>query len=270
MITNAQIECNLGKAYYLRSASPRNLEAPVSKTLLWNFNESPYKWRHSSGKEATKAMDLGTLIHSAILEPNIPLDQIAAVSPFADFRTKAAQEWRDDQKEMGRMIATEDDIRTASGCEQVFSEDYAQRFGVGYKSEVAVFAEIGATPIKGMIDIVPDGLDLLVDLKTTPKRIGSLREITNTIISLGYHWQAALYLDLWNAASGEPRNRFVFCFIETAEPYETAWVELSPQLIEAGRAGYMNALAKWQSCVAVEVWPRQHEGITLIEKPAYL
>ena len=215
-------------------------------------------------------MDLGTLIHSAILEPNIPLDQIAAVSPFADFRTKAAQEWRDDQKEMGRMIATEDDIRTASGCEQVFSEDYAQRFGVGYKSEVAVFAEIGATPIKGMIDIVPDGLDLLVDLKTTPKRIGSLREITNTIISLGYHWQAALYLDLWNAASGEPRNRFVFCFIETAEPYETAWVELSPQLIEAGRAGYMNALAKWQSCVAVEVWPRQHEGITLIEKPAYL
>jgi hypothetical protein len=270
MITNAQIECNLGKAYYLRSANPRNLTAPVSKTLLWNFNESPYKWRHSSGKESTKAMDLGTLIHSAILEPNIPLDQIAAVSPFTDFRTKAAQEWRDDQKEMGRMIATDTDIRTASGCEQVFSEDYAQRFGVGYKSEVAVFAEIGATPIKGMIDIVPDGLDLLVDLKTTPKRIGSLREITNTIISLGYHWQAALYLDLWNAASGEPRNRFVFCFIETAEPYETAWVELSPQLIEAGRAGYMNALAKWQSCVAIDVWPRQHEGITLIEKPAYL
>jgi hypothetical protein len=269
-MNNATIEHNLGRAYYLRSASPRNLEAPVSKTLLWDFNESPYKWRHSSGKEATKAMDLGTLIHSAILEPNIPLDQVAAISPFADFRTKAAQEWRDDQREMGRMIATEDDIRAASGCEQVFSEDYAQRFGVGYKSEVAVFAEIGATPIKGMIDIVPDGLDLLVDLKTTPKRIGSLREITNTIIYFGYHWQAALYLDLWNAASGEHRSRFVFCFIEVTEPYESAWVEVSPELIEAGRAGYMNALAKWQSCVAIDVWPRQHEGITLIEKPAYL
>jgi hypothetical protein len=91
-----------------------------------------------------------------------------------------------------------------------------------------------------------------------------------SIISRGYHWQAALYLDLWNAATGEKRNRFVFCFIEVTEPYESAWVEVSPALIEAGRAGYMNALAKWQSCVAIDVWPRQHEGITLIEKPAYL
>ena len=268
-MNNAQIEHNLGKAYYLRSANPRNLEAPVSKSLLWDFNESPYKWRHSSGKEVTKAMDLGTLIHSAILEPETAITDIASVSPFPDFRTKAAQEWRDDQRAMGKMIATDEDIRTASGCEQVFSEDYAQRFAGGYKTEIAVFAEIGATQIKGMIDLVPDNLDLLVDLKTTA-RIGSLFDIARTIISRGYHWQAALYLDLWNAATGEKRTRFVICFIEVSEPYESAWVEVSPELIEAGRAGYMNALAKWQSCVAIDVWPRQHEGITLIEKPAYL
>lgn len=269
MITNAHIEHNLGRAYYLRSANPQNLNAPVSKSLLWDFSESPYKWRHSSGKEVTKAMDLGTLIHAAILEPETAITDIAAVSPFPDFRTKAAQEWKADQREMGKMIVTEEDIRTASGCEQVFSEDYAQRFAGGYKTEVAVFGTIGATEIKGMIDLVPDNLDVLVDLKTTA-RIGNLREITNTIINRGYHWQAALYLDLWNAASGEARNRFVICFIEVSEPYETAWVEVSRELIEAGRAGYMNALAKWQSCVAIDVWPRQHEGITTIEKPAYL
>ena len=266
---NAQIEHNLGKAYYLRSANPQKLDAPVSKSLLWDFDESPYKWRHSTGKEVTKAMDLGTLIHSAILEPETAITDIASLSPYTDFRTKAAQEWRDDQRAMGKMIATDEDIRTASGCEQVFSEDYAQRFAGGYKTEVAVFAEIGATQIKGMIDLVPDNLDLLIDLKTTA-RIGSLRNITNTIIDRGYHWQAALYLDLWNAATGEKRTRFVICFIEVTEPYESAWVEVSPALIELGRAGYMNALAKWQSCVAIDVWPRQHEGITLIEKPAYL
>ena len=269
MITNAQIECNLGRAYYLRTATPQNLDAPVSKSLLWDFNESPYKWRHSSGREATRAMDLGTLIHAAILEPEIPIADIAAISPFTDFRTKAAQEWKADQREMGKMIATEEDIRAASGCEQVFSEDYAQRFGGGYKTEVAVFGLIGATQIKGMIDLVPDNLDVLVDLKTTA-RIGSLFDISRTIISRGYHWQAALYLDLWNAATGENRTRFVICFIEVAEPYESAWVEVSPELIAAGRAGYMNALAKWQACCATGTWPRQHEGITTIEKPAYL
>lgn len=266
---NAKIEYNLGRAYYMRSANPRNLDAPVSKSLLWEFNQSPYKWRHSTGKEPTKAMDLGTLIHAAILEPNLPLEDIAAVSPYADFRTKAAQEWKAEQREMGKMIATDDDIRAASGCEAVFSEDYAQRFKGGYKSEVAVFATIGATEIKGMIDLVPDDLDLLVDLKTT-SRIGNVRDITNTIISRGYHWQAALYLDLWNAASGEKRTRFVICFIEVDAPHETAWVEVSPELIEAGRVGYMNALAKWQACCATDYWTRQHEGITMIEKPAYL
>jgi hypothetical protein len=266
---DATIEYNLGKAYYMRSANPRNLSAPVSKSLLWEFNQSPYKWRHGVEKEMTKAMELGTLIHAAILEPNSPLDEIAAVSPYSDFRTKAAQEWRDDARAMGKMIATDADIRAASGCEAVFSEDYAQRFAGGYKSEVAVFATIGATEIKGMIDLVPDNLDLLVDLKTTVK-IGSLRSITNTIVDRGYHWQAALYLDLWNAATGENRTRFVDCFIETDAPHETAWVEISPELITEGRIGYMNALAKWQACCATDYWPRQHEGITTIAKPAYL
>ena len=266
---NAHIEKNLGKAYYMRSANHQNLDAPVSKSLLWDFHQSPYKWRHSTGKEVTKAMDLGTLIHSAILEPIIPLNEVAVVSPYPDFRTKAAQEWRDDQRAMGKMIATDEDIRIASGCEQVFSEDYAERFGVDYSTEVAVFAEIGATKIKGMIDIVPDGLDLLVDLKTT-SLIGTTFNIMQNILKWGYHWQAALYLDLWNAASGDNRNRFVFCFIEPKEPYETAWVELSPAFIELGRAGYMNALAQWQSCVSTDHWPKQHEGISVIEKPAYL
>ena len=268
-MNNAAIEYNLGRAYYMRSASPQNLSAPVSKSLLWDFDASPYKWKHSTGKEATRAMDLGTLIHSAILEPLVSLDDIAAVSPYPDFRTKAAQEWKADQREMGKMIATSEDILAASGCEQVFSEDYAQRFSGAYKSEVAIFAIIGATEIKGMIDLVPDNLDLLVDLKTTAK-IGSLRNITNTIIDRGYHWQAALYLDLWNAATRENRTRFVICFIEVTAPHESAWVEVSPALIEAGRIGYMNAVAKWQACCATDYWPRQHEGITMIEKPAYI
>lgn len=266
---NAHIEYDLGGAYYLRSANPQNLTAPASKSLLWDFNASPYKWRHSSNKETTRAMDLGTLIHSAILKPKTAIRELAAVSPFPDFRTLAAQKWRDDQREMGRMIVTDADIRAASGCEQVFAEDYAQRFGGTYKSEVAVFAEIGAIKIKGMIDLVPNDLDCLVDLKTTAK-VGSTHDILRTITNYGYHWQAALYLDLWNAATGENRDRFIFCFIEPSEPHETAWIELSSDFIELGRIGYMNALAKWQACCATGIFPRQHEGITVLQKPAYL
>jgi hypothetical protein len=58
--------------------------------------------------------------------------------------------------------------------------------------------------------------------------------------------------------------------VEVESPHETAWVELSENLLELGRAGYMNALAKWQTCVATNHWPKQIEGIQTIETPKYI
>ena len=264
-----KIEQGLGKTYYERTATPSDPKAgPVSKSLLWDFNKSPFKWRHSKPRETSKAMELGTLIHAATLEPET-LGDLVIVSPYPDFRTKEAREWRDHQVSMGKIIVPEEDLQRVSDVAEVVLEDYHLQFPAGYKTEVAVFGKTGETGIKGLIDLVPDGLDCLIDLKTTGE-IGGLDAIQRTIVNRGYHWQAALYLDLWNAASNEKRTRFVFCFVEVDSPHETAWVELSENLLELGRAGYMNALAKWQTCVATNRWPKQIEGITMIETPKYI
>lgn len=258
------------KDYYSRTATRLNPRGgPVSKSLLWDFHKSPYKWLYGRDKETSKAMELGTLIHYAILEPDRNLESLVAVSPYVDYRTKEAREWRDSQRMAGKIIATAEEINTASVCGEIFREDYAQKFQAKTQNEVAVFGKIGDTEVKGMIDLVPDGLDCLLDLKTTSS-IDSLENLQRTIVNRGYHWQAALYLDLWNAACGEKRTRFVFCFIETDHPHETAWVELSENLIDIGRAGYMNAIAKWQTCVAADTWPKSIEGIAMIETPKYI
>ena len=262
-----KIEQGLGKTYYDRTATPLDPKAgPVSKSLLWDFNKSPFKWRHSKPKGSSKAMELGTLIHAAALEPET-FDNLVTVSPFADFRTKEARKWRDSQ--VGKIITSQDEIARIKEIASVVIDDYYPSFLANYQTEMAVFGKIGETEIKGLIDLVPDGLDCLIDLKTTSS-IDSLNGIQRSIVNWGYHWQAALYLDLWNAASGEKRNRFVFCFVETETPYETAWVELSENLLELGRAGYMNAVAKWQKCVATNHWPKQIEGIQTIEAPKYI
>ena len=214
-------------------------------------------------------MDLGTLIHAAVLEPLKPLGDIAVVSPYSDFRTKEARAWRDEQRELGKIIATQDEVDSAGACQAIFAEDYANQFKAKYDTEVAVFGKIGETEVKGLIDLVPEGLDCLIDLKTTGS-IESADNLLRQIVSRGYHWQAALYLDLWNAASGEKRTRFVFCFMETEYPHETAWVEIQENLIDIGRAGYMNAIAKWQQCVATNHWPKQVEGVMELQTPVYL
>jgi len=264
-----KIEQGLGKTYYERTATPSDPKAgPVSKSLLWDFNKSPYKWRHGKPREASKAMDLGTLIHAAALEPET-VEDLIAISPYADFRTKEAREWKAAQAESGKILTSQDEVDKALSIAETVTDDYIAQFNAKYKTEVAVFGKIGATEIKGLIDIVPDGLDCLVDLKTTGE-IGSMESLQRVIVNRGYHWQAALYLDLWNAAANEKRTRFVFCFVETEYPHETAWVELSENLLEVGRTGYMNAVAKWQTCVTTNHWPKQIEGIAMIETPKYI
>lgn len=256
--------------YYSRTATRLNPRGgPVSKSLLFDFYKSPYKWLHGKNKEVSKAMELGTIIHHAVLEPEKPLESLVAVSPYVDYRTKDAREWRDSQRIAGKVIATEEEVSMAKACAEVFREDYSQKFQAKTQNEVAVFGKIGETEVKGMIDMVPNGLDCLIDLKTTAS-IDSLESLQRNIVNRGMHWQAALYLDLWNAASGEKRIRFVFCFMETEYPHETAWVELSENLIDIGRAGYMNAIAKWQICVATDTWPKVIEGIAMIETPKYI
>jgi len=266
-----KIEQGLGKTYYERTATPSDPKAgPVSKSLLWEFTvvKSPFKWRHGKPKEVSKAMELGTLIHAATLEPGT-FNDVVIVSSYPDFRTKEAREWKVDQIELGKIITTEDEIEKIKDIATVVIDDYHLKFQASYKTEMAVFGKIGETEIKGSIDLVPDGLDCLVDLKTTASIDGE-EALQRVIVNKGYHWQAALYLDLWNAASGEKRTRFVFCFVEVEAPHETAWVELSENLLELGRAGYMNALAKWQKCVATNHWPKRIEKIALIEAPKYI
>ena len=264
-----KIEQNIGKKYYEITASRSDPKAgPVSKSLLWDFNPSPFRWKNGSPREASKAMDLGTLIHAATLEPET-VEAMIAISPFPDFRTKEAREWKAAQAEAGKVITTREDLDKALTIAETVMDEYHILFLAKYKTEVAVFGRIGETEVKGLIDMVPDGLDCLIDLKTTGE-IGSLENLQRQIVNRGYHWQAALYLDLWNAATGEARTRFIFCFVETESPHETAWVEISENLLELGRTGYMNAVAKWQTCVATNHWPKQIEGIQTIETPKYL
>ncbi len=63
--------------------------------------------------------------------------------------------------------------------------------------EVAAFGKIGNTLIKGMIDILPKFGEKLADLKVTAS-IGDEKDMQKLVWNMGYHWQAALYLDLYN------------------------------------------------------------------------
>lgn len=256
-----------GREYHADTATPLNLDGMVSKSMLWGFHQSPFKWRYGKHeKTSSQAMDLGGLVHALCFTPKSVSEEFA-VSEFDNFRTKAAQEWREAQ--VGKTVVTQDMMAVANEMADCIMNT-EELFFLGDKDyEVAAYASIGSTTVKGMIDIAPRHGKVLADLKTTGT-IGSLDALQRLIVNRGYHWQAALYLDLWNAATGEERDEFMFLFIETETPYETAWVKLSPALINVGRTGYMNAIALWQNCLAKNAWPRTIEGVQEIDVPKWL
>lgn len=264
-----EIKHNLGSAYYADTASPRNLDGKISKSMLWDFTErGPHKWKHSGEKVVTEAMVFGKLVHTLAFTPD-KVGEEFLVSPFEDYRTKAAREWRDENKAAGIEVVKEVDLHRAQGIVDVIANtEELYHYGL-CDFEVAVYGNIGPSNLKGMIDIVPSKGDCLADLKTI-EVIESPEQIQKVVLNRGYHWQAALYLDLFNAATGQSRDHFEFLFIEKSHPNETALVSLSADMIQLGRIGYMNALAKFQQCKERKEWPTNVPRGYIIDVPAWL
>ena len=265
----SELVYNLGRKYYEGGASPSDLGGYVSRSMLWDFSQSPWKWFHGKPKESTPAMEFGSLVHCLAFTPN-EYAETYAVSKYDSFRTKAAQKWRDSMTAQGKVCITQAQLNAANECaESVLNDPDLQPFLVnGYKTEVAAYSHIGATKVRGMIDLVPSKGDCLIDLKTTSS-FGNAEDLAKLVVRRGYHWQAALYLDLFNAATGQNRTNFVLAFVETSAPYEVAIVKLTDDFIDQGRAGYMNAIAKYQQCVADNKFPKAVEGIQELSFPKW-
>lgn len=247
----------------------------VSKSKLWAFAKNPHKWllTKDAPMSPTASMIWGSLVDCLVLQPH-ELSECFAVSSFPDFRTKDAQLWRDSQTVPIVTRAQVDEAKMAA--ELVANHHFARMMLDGAKTQVSAVASgtEGGTGEKFLgkcrLDIVPDKTgvyrDWLVDLKTTQ----SLSKLSNTIADFGYHVQAAWYLDMFNAASGEERTRWGFIFQESESPYEVAVVELDSDAIAKGREWYLVALEKWCHSHKYNMFPNPFDDeIRVIQLPKW-
>lgn len=118
-------------------------------------------------------------------------------------------------------------------------------------------------PVKALVDLVPDARDekfgkCLADLKTC--RSANPRQFSRQIFTCGYHLQAAWYLDLYTAATGEDRIEWRFVLSENVPPYQPGRRLLSEEYLALGRQQYRAALALYCRCLADDYWPAWDDG----------
>lgn len=237
-------------------------ESWLSKSVLWELNSaSLFKWRfHPKQFTPTAAMQWGTLVDCLTTTPELAETELA-FSEFENFRTKAAQEWRDKALADGKIIVTQESLAEARKAAKMLLETHrgsAEIFAAS-RSQVIVAARIQGANVKGLIDLAPAGVDFLADLKTTSNF--SLDGFARTTADFGYHVQAGLYLALWNSMfPNDQRSRFKLVWQDSAPPYEVAVTELATSEIEQGYEHAMHLISKVTDAARADAWPMDFES----------
>ena len=237
-----------------------------SKELL----KSPahYQAYLNQEREETKALRMGSLIHCAVLQPEL-LNEKFVTAPICDKRTKEGKavfaEFESSLKPGMTVVSAEE----ASECQVIASAamQALDRMGVTFEMTEFMFTtDHCGVQLKCAIDGVgSDGY--LYDLKTTED--ASPAGILKSIRAYRYNLQAYFYRLCFETAFERRLLGFRFLFVEKAPPYATAWVEIGPELMSYACSDFEKALQTYRECTTLGEWPSYGDEVQVIDiKPS--
>lgn len=257
---------------------PKLCDGPsVSASGLKQIAECPAKyWAFSPlnpnriERKESKALDIGRAAHALVLgEPEFAAHFI--ISPFDDFKPKAAREWRDAQT---LTILKEEDLKTvrAMADAQRASPVVMQAFEKG-APEVSLIWKDRETGVwlKSRPDWLPHDpkMSFVVDYKSAitiePRRL------SNDAFKFGYHVQAGLQMDAVQIVLGikNPCGIAHVCQ-EKDPPYLVDLRMFQPEALDYGRLIYRKALRTFADCLSSGKWPAYTSEPQYFSTPAWI
>ena len=210
----------------------------------------------------TPAMAEGTMIHSAVLEPDSFESNYAVCGPR---NTKAGKEQARQIEAANIKPITHTQWTKAMNVRLAVAQNpvVSHLLSAG-EPEVSVFGQDEETglQIKGRLDwICPDGT--IVDIKTVGAGKAGPYDFAKQIASFKYHLQAAHYMEL---ASSE---RFIFVAIEREAPHLVAAYEIDQAALTEGENLRRRALRVVADCVSNDNWPGYTPELQTLSLPAW-
>lgn len=243
--------------------------AGVGSSKLRVIQRTPAHLKGGERKESD-AKEQGTLIHTAILEP----ERFEKTTATCDARrgTKAwkaaAEKAEEDNKTLYKSEPVEIalKVRDAVHRKPDISRLITLPDAMIEHSAYAVDFETSLL-LKVRPDLVSIAENLMLDIKSTvsadPVKFGY------SIGDYGYHFQAAMYLDVWQQARDQAPDewlkarvsRFLFLALEKEPPFECALYEQDALSYDEGYLLYRKCAAKFAECQANDNWPGYPSGV---------
>lgn len=204
--------------------------------------------------EESTAFDIGSAAHALLLEGEDRMVPIAADS----YRTKAAQEARDEARAAGKhpiLIADYDSIirmrsiavDAIAGCDEIGNV----KLGDGV-AEATVIAVLDGIALRCRPDWLANDRTVMLDYKTTSD--AEPGAFNRQIGRMGYHFQGAFYRRVLREATGQDIP-FVLVAQETKAPHAVSFHACAPSLAAIADAMVDEAIATWTKCVKANKWP---------------
>lgn len=182
------------------------------------------------GEPSSPYIDLGQLAHMLVLGG----EDTFAICEFADFRTKAAREWRDEQQAQGKNIITQEQFKAVENTvknieDHPYSETYLTGKNVKYEQEL--YAKADGVALRGKADAIvyhDDGKTpkAICDIKTTAQ----FDKFHKSASWNHYDLQAAVY----TLIAGTNLVNYYFCVAETVAPYRVQYFHANSDFLDAG------------------------------------
>jgi len=241
----------------------------ISKSGLDLINRSPAHYFYAPKKTPTRAMEVGTAIHTAILEPERFAAEYMLLRNVTDRRKseykQAVAVWGSEHvlsgTEADQVAGMQESCRSNDDAREYFEQPHKTELSV-----IAVDPETGVI-VRCRFDLLTDSGRAL-DLKKTQDIRD--RQLGRSIASYRYYVQAAFYSDVWLWATGEPLQAFDFLAVEEFMPHASCVFDIDEESIELGRKEYRADLNLYAKCLDSNDWPGIKSARKTICLPSYM
>lgn len=228
----------------------------LSSSALQLFMRSPAHLYCAKPREATRAMELGTAIHTAILEPDLFASEYMLLPDVTDRRSGV---YREAVKQYGsERVLVASEIDNVKGMQQAagMNTDWQavrSRATLNH-AELSFFGmhRPTGTPVKCRFDFLSDDWQA-VDLKKTQDV--RTEHLQRSVLNYNYHHQQAFYSMVFESVTGWPLQSFSFLFIEERPPHSNVMVGLCEETMGLANDDLAAAMEAFAAC------DNQAEGI---------
>lgn len=227
----------------------------LSSTVAFEIiSRSPFhaKYKKTSGALWAKTADVGTIAHKMLLENS---EEGIALVDAADFRTKLAQQARDEAYAAGKVpiLAHQlDEIRrmVKSARESIGDTELGDEFGKG-QAEVSIDWEDNGIICKARPDYLTDKFH--ISLKTTKASAEPSTFSRRQVGPSGYDFQLAFYDRGLRANGIKVEHRLLV--IEQDPPYGCSVIALATDKRLIAEVRVAQAIETWAKCIESSTFP---------------